>query len=566
MKFTIGHTRRGNPVDLSEEERSRHLHILGASGTGKSKLIECMIRQDILAGRGLCLIDPHGTLAESVAAFCASRGLSDFRAIHVVEPANTEWTFGFNPLRLDGTTEPATRVDAMVAACAQVWGGERLDATPLLKKCLRSVFYVLAVRGLTLVEAVDLINSADPRALRRKLTHELPDYVFDGLWQEFNALPKRDFAEQFSSTNNRLIEFLSAPILRRIVGQNQRAIDLKRVMDNHEILIVNLAPRGALSADNARLLGTLLTSELFLLALARDEAIAHKAPFYLYIDECYDYLTNDVERMLDQTRKFGLHLCLSHQRLGQLRDRSEAIYNGVMTGGQTKIVFGGLEDDDAEVMARQIMRSSFNLERPKRSLNKPIVIDEVPYWLESVSYTESSSSSSGSSQMSGRSSGTGASESYNVDNEMVGSGASISSGESGAYGTNSSTTSGRSTTRGFSQTLKPVRVMMPTAVHSLEEEIHQAILKLRELPRQAAVVKRRGRQPVRIRAPEVNRVLVSAEQVRTFKNRCCANSPFISFAAAIDAEIEGRRKFLEAAETETPRASSFWHEERTSQP
>src|SRR5579872_3547684 len=162
MPLALGTSRRGKVQMLSDEERSRHVHIVGVSGTGKSKLMEMMIRQDILAGRGLCLIDPHGTLADAIVAFCASRGLESARKIHVIEPADAAWAFGFNPLRLDGVTEPAARVDAMVSACAQVWGGEDTASTPLLKKCLRAVFYTLAVRDLTLLEAVELIKSTDP--------------------------------------------------------------------------------------------------------------------------------------------------------------------------------------------------------------------------------------------------------------------------------------------------------------------------------------------------------------------------------------------------------------------
>ncbi|MDO8575983.1 MAG: type IV secretion system DNA-binding domain-containing protein [bacterium] len=576
MAFAVGTTRRGKTLTLSAEERSRHVHIVGASGTGKSKLMESMIRQDILAGRGLCLIDPHGTLADAIVQFCASRQLQGARRIHVIEPADAAWSVGFNPLRLDGVTEAAARVDAMVSACAQVWGGENATSTPLLKKCLRAVFYALAIREQTLLEAVELINSTDPRATRRLLTENLPDYVFDSLWQDFNRLSRREFAEQFASTNNRLIEFLSSPIVRRIVGQREHALDLKQIMDNGEILIVNLAPRSSLSSDNARLLGTLLTSELFLLALARDADIARRRPFYLYIDECYDYLTSDIERMLDQTRKFGLHLVLAHQRLGQLRDRSEAIYNGVMGGGQTKIVFGGLEDDDAEVMARQIMRDSFNLERPKHVLDKPVVVDEVPFWLESESEGESDTTSSSVSHSfaTTETSGTAesASEHYEVlDNTSpelrgiaLGSGAFTGAATTLGTGTSEGYATTRSRAQGRAQTLKPVRVTMPTAVYSLQEEIHMAIVKLRELPQRVAVLKRRGRTATRIRAPEIKTSLAGPELVERFVSNARLASPYLSPMAVVDAEILTRHtELIEGKLVGTSAATDeqFWHKE-----
>ena len=576
MAFALGTTRRGKTLTLSAEERSRHVHIVGASGTGKSKLMESMIRQDILAGRGLCLIDPHGTLADAIVQFCASRQLQGARRIHVIEPADAAWSVGFNPLRLDGVTEAAARVDAMVSACAQVWGGENTTSTPLLKKCLRAVFYALAIREQTLLEAVELINSTDPRATRRLLTENLPDYVFDSLWRDFNGLSRREFAEQFASTNNRLIEFLSSPIVRRIVGQREHALDLKQVMDNGEILIVNLAPRSSLSSDNARLLGTLLTSELFLLALARDSDIARRRPFYLYIDECYDYLTSDIERMLDQTRKFGLHLVLAHQRLGQLRDRSEAIYNGVMGGGQTKIVFGGLEDDDAEIMARQIMRDSFNLERPKHVLDKPVVVDEVPFWLESESEGESDTTSSSVSHSSATTETSGTAESASEHYEVLDDaspelrgmarslGASIGAATTMGTGSSEGYATTHSRARGRAQTLKPVRVTMPTAVYSLEEEIHMAIVKLRELPQRVAVLKRRGRSAIRVRAPEIKASLAGPDLVERFVSNARSASPYLSPMAVVEAEILARQtELIEGKLVGTPAATDeqFWHKE-----
>lgn len=570
MGLALGKAKSGKVIGLTDEERSRHIHVIGASGSGKSKLLEALLRQDIKVGRGLCLIDPHGTLADDIIQWCAATGMDRFRRIHVVEPSDLNWAVGFNPLRDDGRTAPALRVDAMVSACAQVWGGEDTSSTPLLKKCLRAVFYALAVRNLTLVEAPYLTTSSDV-LLRRTLTDNLPDSVFDAVWRDFEGLPRREFFEQFSSTNNRMLEFLSSPIVRRVIGQRDHALDLRAVMDGGEILIVNLKPGDALSADNARLLGTLLTTELFLLALTRDQATAKRRPFTLYIDECYNYLTADVERMLDQTRKFGLHVVLSHHRLGQLRARSEAIFNGVMAGGQTKIVFGGLTDEDADIMAREVMRTSINLERPKHVLDKPVVVDEVPFWLESSSWSTSESTTltegESSSWGSVASGSDGLSQSFDRQGVELGSvgswGASWT--ESNGHGSASSVgkTAGSSQSRGFSQTLKPVRQMMPTSVYSLEEEFHLATVKLRELPRGAAIVKRPGKFPVRVRTEIIKPALASAAKVETFVNETRVASPYLSVVAVADAEITTRQKALGArADPPIEQGSDpFWNAE-----
>ena len=273
--------------------------------------------------------------------------------------------------------------------------------------------------------------------------------------------------------------------------------------------------------------------------------------------------------MLDQTRKFGLHLVLAHQRLGQLKDRSEAIYNGIMAGGQTKIVFGGLTDEDAGIMAREVLRNSFNLEQPKHILDKPIVVDEVPFWLESQSETSTwaSSRTVGESYGGGNSTGMSGSygETYDLQRQITGSSGSISAsdGASENWGVSSSESAsqGGSRTTSRSQTLKPVRVIMPTAVHSLEEATHLAIVKLRELPNRSAIVRRRGKQPVRIHTVDIKPALASEERVARFLERTRTLSPYLSATADADAEIARRASSLGVIDLVPPEGDDgFWTE------
>jgi hypothetical protein len=550
MGLVLGKSRRGS-IGLTPEERSWHVQVLGGSGRGKSYLLESLIRQDILAGRGLCLIDPHGTLADQVVEWCASRRMNDYRLVHLIDASDLDWSASFNPLRMDGVSDPSVRVDAMVAACAQVWGGEDTNRTPLLRKCLTAVFYALAVRGLTLVEATELISSVDAHRVRRTLTEGLPDHVFDTIWQDFNGLRRAEFVEYFSSTNSRLNLFLKSPAVRRILGQTNRALDLKEVMDRGEVLIVNLAPKNRLSHENTRLLGTLLTSELFLLAVARDAAVARRRPFTLYVDEAADFITDDIERMLDQTRKFGLHVVLAHQRLSQLSDRSERIYNAVKDGTHTKVVFGGLSDNDAEVMAKELFRSTFSLSRPKHVLDKPIVVEEVPYWLESESHTEGSSITTTEGGTSGWQSTTGDSEGLSEqfgpdinqvdpDGRMTSKGRSSSEARHGSDHFSTGETRSQSSSWGRSQTLKPLRVTMPTAVHTLEEELHLAIVRLRTLPKQAAILKRPNGMPVRFRPLTIAQTASGKARATAFIAAARASSPFIAPAEIAEAEMAAR--------------------------
>lgn len=572
--LTIGTTRRGKEIALTDKERARHIHVLGSIGTGKSKLLEYMIHQDIAVGRGLCLVDPHGTLVESLERWCAIRGLGNIRRIHVIRPGDASFVPGFNPLRAVPGESLSVRVDAMVAACAQAWGVNDMSETPRLEKILRATFFALAVRGLTLAEGPVLLRAADPEGVRRNLTSELPDPIFQITWNELNGMSRKDFAEHVESTHTRLSKFLTAPAMRLMVGQREHAIDFRAAMDNGEIVLVNLGARAAFSYENARVLGTLLINDLFLTALGRDEKTALRRPFTLYVDEAYDFLSGDVERILDQTRKFGLHAVLAHQRIGQLKQRGEGVYNAVMGGTQTKIVLGGLSDDDAAIMAREIMRGDIDLTKPKPGITMPVVVDEIPFWLESesstegyahcTSYSESYTTGEAVTKSEGESA-TYAVINGNWNQQQTGSG--TSAGESVASNTAmttawaeaTTTSSGR--TRGRSQTLKPVREERPTHFYSLEESLHLATLKIRNLPDRAAIVKRRGKRTIRVETLEVKPVLDAPKMLGRFRQKTLARSPFVSSSESALAEIEKRQVvFLGPQETGSTE-NDFWAKE-----
>lgn len=526
----LGTTGHKKTLPLTPGERATHLAVLGASGRGKSKFLEDMIRQDIVKGAGLCLIDPHGTLCNELVAWCATHRLHERRRIHLIDVSEQDWCFGFNPLRLDGVAEPSVRVDAMVKACAQVWGGEDTARTPLLKKCLRAVFYSLATRELTVLEATELASAADSHGIRRFVTSDIEDRVFSSVWADFNALSVKEFTEQFSSTNNRLMEFLSAAPVRNILGQRERVIDFRQCMDEGHVVLVNLALSDRLSADNARLLGTLIVNDLFVTALGRDQQTAQEHPFYLYIDECASFLNEDIEKALDQTRKFGLHLILCLQRLGQLRRAGESVYNGVMTGAQTKVIFGGLEVEDAKLLAENIFLGEFDLEKPKHSLDKPVAVDEVPEWLVSESVSESQTETSTESESKTRT-------------KTEEDGDDVSSSET----TGTSTGRSRSTgyTKGRHQTFKPVRKVLPTCTYSLEELLHMAVDSLVNQAPRSAIVKIPGKQSCRITTVTVKPGFAGSKRIARFKGEVLEASEFASPLPLVEQEISERYQALQ---------------------
>jgi hypothetical protein len=178
-------------VKINAAERKTHMHIIGSTGEGKSKFMEHLIREDIWADNGLCLIDPHGYLYNDLVNWCetnhflsGARGIP--KKIILFDPSEEDWTFGFNPLRLVAS-HISFQVDYMIKACGAVWGDEDMNNTPLLKRCLTAVFYTLIEKKLSLFEAQLLVDPTNQTA-RQYLTHDLQDKVIFSQWNYFNAL------------------------------------------------------------------------------------------------------------------------------------------------------------------------------------------------------------------------------------------------------------------------------------------------------------------------------------------------------------------------------------------
>ncbi|MEQ8311059.1 MAG: type IV secretion system DNA-binding domain-containing protein [Silicimonas sp.] len=478
----------GQSIRLYDDARSTHMHVMGASGQGKSFFLEHLIREDVIRGRGVCVIDPHGELYSNVLNWLVSEGWSRVKTIHLLNPSDPTYTFGFNPLVVDNGTPIGYRVDAMVDACLKVWGGTDLTQTPRLAKCLRAVFHVLAEHKLSLAEARFLIFRQH-RDEALQLTSTLTNPEYRAVWEDLLDAGGREFREYLDSTVSRLLAFVGDETIKDIVGQTENVIDFRRCMDKGHIVLVNLSRGGVISGEASRLLGALITNDLYTTAFARDLDRAKRRPFYCYIDECADYLTEDVVKSLDQTRKFGLHMVLSHQRLDQLRDYGDNFYNAVMAGAQLKVVFNPNDDDAAEVLSRHFFRTSFDLELPKRSMDKPFVVAYHVRWFESEAATTTEIHGSGTAAASGAGTMTGMSQLYDANGNAIGG--QIVQDTSSSMQLDSSnrfSAGGESQSYGRSEGLEPELAVLPTELHKLDELIHLGMVELLRLqPRQAWV-------------------------------------------------------------------------------
>ena len=567
--------------------RKTHMHVIGASGRGKSKFIEGLIRQDIINGDGVCLIDPHGYLFKDIVNWCAEKGFLDRRSpknIILFDPSVSGWSFGFNPLPTE-IKDLSFVVDSMIKGMAKVWGAENTDKTPLLERCLRAVFYVLAERRLSLIEAPKLLKRSGDGRIREYLVGGLkhtPELVRDD-WEYFNTLKPKVFEDYFMSTINRLGRFVNDPTIKSIVGQTEKALNVRRVMDESAVILVNLGSSGRpednkISAENLQLLGTLIINEFLNRSKERPES---SSPFYLYIDECSLFLDQNIERILVECRKFGLHLILAHQTLGQLRDEklrgSEALYQGVMGGAQTKVVFGGLPAVEAVEMANEMFFSEFNLKNVKST--KPTVVGYEKIYLQSHSQSQGTSrgTSWGESHTTGQSNSRGSNQGGG-ETRQAGSGflsedtvsTSKSSGESensvhseqttSSYGTNEGEFESESW--GESEALKPILKDLPDQYYTLEEEKHKAAVFLKAQPTQYAIIKIPEGQPIMVKTPTIEDGSALPDKIEAFKLKSYELTYFAHPRELVEKEIEERQRRLaaEAQESAAPEEPKTFRE------
>lgn len=533
----------GHDVALSEGERSTHLHIFGASGSGKSRFLEHLILQDIRAGRGVCVLDPHGTLYDRVqAAIALKRVRVAPERVHLFQPAKEGWTFGFNPLNFASLEQRRREygIESMTKAIAAVWGGRDLKETPRLQRRIRAVFGALIHLDLPLPAARHLLVSKDRDGVRSRMIQSINDPILRQEWEEIEALRPREFNEQFESTQNRIDEFFKSSIIERIFSQQQAPIDTARIMEEGYTLLVDLSSHGNIfHENNATTLGALLVNDLYLKCLARPEGAP---PFHLYIDECHRYLTPDVIDILYQARKFGLHLTLAHQDLSQLGPPDSEMYRAVMSGAQTKVVFQVGLMSEAKVLAYERMHGEVDYEKRKRITRKEVVGHEV-IRLKNHSDTVGQSDATGHAETTTRHQGTtitttssrsvsegggvseGGSETLDLDGEVINTATNETThstwsesynggrseveteGSAESRQVNQTHTDSRGYTDGEGESLKPIIVDSRQVLFTIEEILHSQARELVTLRKRHALVLRKptdGESQIeRIKTPDV---------------------------------------------------------------
>jgi DNA helicase HerA-like ATPase len=326
-------------VTLSPEQRLRHMHVIGASGTGKSTFLLSLIRQDIESGRGLAVLDPHGDLIDQVLGLIPEERYED---VVLVDPSDAEYPVGFNMLSANSELEKNLLASDLVAVFRRLstsWGDQM---TSVLGNAILA--FLESRQGGTLV---DLRHFLVDKEFRESFLATVEDHEVVYFWRkEFPLLSGRPQAPLLT----RLDAFLRHKLIRHMVAQRENRLDLRSIMNEGKIFLGKLS-QGAIGEENTYLLGTLFVSKFQQVALSRQE-IAEEArqDFFLYIDEFHNFITPSMAAILSGARKYHLGLVLAHQDLGQLSTRDTDVASAVFGNPFTRVCFR-LGDLDARKLS-----------------------------------------------------------------------------------------------------------------------------------------------------------------------------------------------------------------------
>ncbi len=314
---------------IKTDDRRRHMYLIGKTGMGKSTILENMIVDDIRAGHGVAVVDPHGDLAEKIIEYIPKERIND---VVYFNPSDINFPIAFNVVE---QVEPHLRhlvASGLIGVFQKLWAD---SWGPRLEYILRNaILAILDFPGSTLLGVVRMLSD---KSYRKRVVANITDPVVKAFWEkEFSGYADKFASEAVSPIQNKVGQFLSSSLMRNIIGQVKSAIDIRDIMDNGKILIMNLS-KGRIGEDNSALLGAMMITKIQLAAMSRVDVPENmRRDFYLYIDEFQNFSTDSFANILSEARKYRLNLILAHQYIEQL---SEKVKPAVFGNVGTMVVF-----------------------------------------------------------------------------------------------------------------------------------------------------------------------------------------------------------------------------------
>jgi len=324
------------------DDRRRHFYVVGKTGMGKTVLLKNMAIQDILAGHGVGFVDPHGEAAEELLDFIPSNRIND---VIYFNPADLAYPIAFNIMEQVSLEHRHLVAAGLMGVFKKIWPdvwSARMEY--ILNNCILAL---LEYPGSTLLGVNRML--ADPE-YRKKVVEKITDPMVKAFWlQEYARYTQRYEVEATAAIQNKVGQFISAPLIRNIIGQVKSKIDMREVMDGQKILIMNLS-KGKIGEDNSRLLGALMITKLQIAAMSRvDIPEEQRKDFFLYIDEFQNFATESFVNILSEARKYRLAITLGHQYIAQMEEKvRDAVFGNVGT-----IVTFRVGAEDAEFLEKE---------------------------------------------------------------------------------------------------------------------------------------------------------------------------------------------------------------------
>ena len=328
---------------ILRRDRSRHVYIIGQTGAGKSGMLELLALSDVFYNQGYCIIDPHGDFAIDNLKFVPESRVKD---VVYFNPADTAFPVAFNPLEVSDPTRKPNICSEVIGVLKRMFGD---SWGPRLEHILRYTLLALLDRPSTTL--LDISRLLTDKEFRKETLEYCKDVTVLQFWKhEFGQWNEKQVNESIAPVLNKVGAFTANPIIRNIIGQPKSSFDIRKIMDEGKILVVNLS-KGLIGEDNAAILGAFLVTKVQLAAMSRSDIpnVADRRPFYLYVDEFQNFATDSFAVILSEARKYGLNLTVANQYVAQMTDSvRDAVFGNVGTTISFRV-----SAEDAPILIKQ---------------------------------------------------------------------------------------------------------------------------------------------------------------------------------------------------------------------
>jgi len=342
----IDRRNKQTPFGIKASDRTRHFYVIGKTGMGKSTMLENMAVQDIKGGNGICFIDPHGLSVKKFLDYVPEDRIED---VIYFAPFDVDHPISFNVMEDVGPDKRHLVAQGLLSAFKKIWG-EDTFSDRMEHITNNTLLALLEYPGSTMLGMTKIFTDAK---YRKKVVDNITDPSVKAFWtEEFSGWDDRYRRDAYAAILNKVGQFTSNPLIRNIIGQEKSSFNFRDVIDNKKILLVNLSI-GQVGEANADLLGSMLTTKIYLAAMSRadvsSEELVRLPNFYLYIDEFQNLANDSFADILSQARKYKLNLTIAHQYIEQM---PEKVHAAVFGNVGTMVVFR-VGATDAELLEKE---------------------------------------------------------------------------------------------------------------------------------------------------------------------------------------------------------------------